>query len=51
MVYINAIVVQLVSDTTIPVPAMVFMIYLTNTLSDGIITIKLAESFCVIIEC
>ena len=51
MVYINAIVVQLVSDATIPVSAMMFMVYLTNTLSNGIITIRLAESFCVIIEC
>ena len=51
MVYIYAIVVQLVSDATIPVPAMMFMIYLADTFPHGIITIRLSKSLCVIIEC
>ena len=51
MVYINAIVVQLVSDATIPVPAMMFMIYLADTLPNSIIAIRLSKTLCVIIEC
>ncbi len=51
MVYIYAIVVQLVCDATIPIPAMVFIIYLANTLPNSIIAIRLSKTLCVIIEC
>ena len=51
MVYINAIVVQLVSDTSIPVPALVIMIYLADTLPNSIIAIRLSKPLCIIIEC
>ena len=51
MVDVNTIVVQLVCDTTIPVSAMMFMIYLADMFPYGIIAIRLSQALCVIIEC
>ena len=51
MIDVNPFDMELVCYASVSISAVMFMIYLANTLPQGIITIRLPKPLCGVIEC